>query len=216
MSCRSTHWASSSRERAGGITDPPSACRGVEDRRESFDRPGEALFGMWVGGQLVAVCGLNVDPYGGDHRIGRVRHLYVQSACRRLGVGRDLVTQAIGAARGHFDTLRLRTANPAAARLYEALGFRSTERTVADSTHVMELENAVSSPDTDKVFAGSIPKLYEDVPRSADLPAVCCGPGEPGARDLLLACSRLPPARVLSLDICHPCCRKASPSSPRI
>ena len=58
-----------------------------------FDRPGEALFAAWVDGQLVAVCGLNVDPYSAEDRVGRVRHLYVLSAFRRLGVGRQLVVR---------------------------------------------------------------------------------------------------------------------------
>lgn len=103
-----------------------------------FDRPGEALFGAWLGGRLVGVCGLNLDPYAAEAGVGRVRHLYVLSAFRRLGVGRYLVAEVVGAARGHFDTLRLRTANPAAARLYETLGLRACAG-VADCTHVMEL-----------------------------------------------------------------------------
>ena len=53
-----------------------------------FDRPGEALFGARGAGRLLGVCGLNVDPYAGDDRVGRVRHLYVQSTSRRQGVGR--------------------------------------------------------------------------------------------------------------------------------
>jgi len=101
-----------------------------------FDRPGEALLGARVGGRLVGVCGLNVDPYARDPRVGRVRHLYVLSAYRRSGVGRRLVAGIIEAARGRFDRLRLRTMNPEAARLYERTGFRrSTD--VADCTHVM-------------------------------------------------------------------------------
>jgi GNAT superfamily N-acetyltransferase len=55
-----------------------------------FDRPGEVLLGAWLDGQLVGVCGLNVDPYAAQERVGRVRHLYVLSALRRLGVGRRL------------------------------------------------------------------------------------------------------------------------------
>jgi GNAT superfamily N-acetyltransferase len=106
-----------------------------------FDRPGEALFGASVGGRLVGVCGLNVDPYAAEARVGRVRHLYVLSASRRLGVGRYLVAAVIEAARGRFDTLRLRTANPAAARLYETLGFRACGE-VAHCTHVMDLAPA--------------------------------------------------------------------------
>jgi GNAT superfamily N-acetyltransferase len=88
-----------------------------------FDHPGEALFAVWVDGQLVGVCGLNVNPYAAQERIGRVRHLYVLSAFRRLGVGRHLVTQVIETARGRFDILRLRTMNPAAAQFYEASAF---------------------------------------------------------------------------------------------
>ena len=94
------------------------------DGSNRFDRPGEALFGAWVGGRLVGVCGLNVDPYAGDDRVGRVRHLYVLRDCRRLGAGRELVEQVLAAARGRFGVLRLSTNNPAAARLYEGLGFR--------------------------------------------------------------------------------------------
>jgi GNAT superfamily N-acetyltransferase len=103
-----------------------------------FDRPGEALFGGWARGRLVGVCGLNVDPYARDERVGRVRHLYVLSAFRRLGVGRQLVTHVIESARRRFDHLRLRTDNPAAARLYESLGFRPRDWP-GDSTHAVEL-----------------------------------------------------------------------------
>ena len=71
-------------------------------------------------------------------RVGRVRHLYVLSAYRRLGVGRQLVGGVIEAARGRFDILRLRTQNPAAARLYEQLGFSRCAGAL-DCTHLMEL-----------------------------------------------------------------------------
>src|SRR5712692_11944046 len=68
-----------------------------------FDRPGEVLFGARIGGRLVGLCGLNVDPYAADERVGRVRHLYVLSAFRRLGVGQRLVAEVVEAARGRFD-----------------------------------------------------------------------------------------------------------------
>ena len=93
-------------------------------RTNRFDRPGEALFGAWIGEQLVGVCGLNVDPYATAQQVGRVRRLYVLTAFRRLGVGRRLVIEVIAAAGGRFDRLRLRTFNPAAAGLYETMGFR--------------------------------------------------------------------------------------------
>jgi GNAT superfamily N-acetyltransferase len=103
-----------------------------------FDRPGEALFAAWMNGRLIGACGLNVDPHTPARGVGRVRHLYVLADCRRSGIGRRLVEQVLGAARGRFDRLRLSTQNPAAAQLYERLGF---ERRLgaADHTHLMEL-----------------------------------------------------------------------------
>ena len=103
-----------------------------------FDRPGAALFAALVDGRLIGVCGLNVDPYTAAPRVGRVRHLYVLSADRRLGVGRQLVQEVIAAARGPFETLRLRTQNPEAARLYERMGFLPSTA-VPDCSHLMEL-----------------------------------------------------------------------------
>ena len=103
-----------------------------------FDRSGEAVFGAWVDRRLVGVCGLNVDPYAGNERVGRVRHLYVMSPFRRNGVGRQLVVRVIQAAHGPFDDLRLRTNDRGAARLYESVGFRSCIG-AADHTHVVSL-----------------------------------------------------------------------------
>jgi ribosomal protein S18 acetylase RimI-like enzyme len=88
-----------------------------------FDHAGEVLFAARVGARLVGVCGLNVDPYAGEGTVGRVRHLYVLSAYRRLGIGQRLVGHVIDAAQGRFARLHLRTTNPAAARLYERLRF---------------------------------------------------------------------------------------------
>jgi GNAT superfamily N-acetyltransferase len=105
-----------------------------------FDRPGEALFAARIDGRLVGVCGLNVDPYSADPRLGRVRHLYVLSAYRRRGIGRQLVAEVIAAARGRFDHLRLSTGNPVAARFYESLAFRSAQ--AAHCTHVLDLSVA--------------------------------------------------------------------------
>ena len=108
------------------------------DGTNRFDRPGEALFAASVSGQLVGVCGLNVDPHAGNDRVGRVRHLYVLRPLRRLGVGRQLVARVIDSAGDRFDSLRLRTNNEAAARLYVAMGFR-TSVGACEFTHVLDL-----------------------------------------------------------------------------
>ena len=104
-----------------------------------FDRPGEALFVARVGDDVVGVCGLSVDPYAGDPKVGRVRHLYVLVPHRRSGVGEQLVADVLEAARGRFERLHLRTTNPTAARLYERLGFRRT-LDARDRTHVLDVD----------------------------------------------------------------------------
>jgi GNAT superfamily N-acetyltransferase len=103
-----------------------------------FDRPGEALFAAVSGPRVVGVCGLNVDPYAGESGVGRVRRLYVLSACRRQGVGRLLLRAVVAAARGHFRLLRLRAEGEAAGWFYEALGFQACAE-VADCTHALEV-----------------------------------------------------------------------------
>ncbi len=107
-----------------------------------FDKPGEALVAARLDGQVVGVCGLNVDPYTADRRVGRVRHLYVMEAYRRLGIGRRLLADVVAAARGPFDLLRLRAANPEAARFYEAIGFAPCPGE-ADSTHALDLRGTL-------------------------------------------------------------------------
>lgn len=88
-----------------------------------FDGAGEVLLGGWMGDALVAIGGINIDPYAGDSRVGRLRHLYVGAAHRRHGVGRKMVAALVRAAAPHFDELHLRTDTDAAARFYERLGF---------------------------------------------------------------------------------------------
>ena len=110
-----------------------------------FDRPGEILFGASIDRRLVGVCGLNIDPYAGDERVGRLRHLYVLSAFRRMGVGRQLVERVMKAAHGRFDDVRLRTNDAAAARLYEKLGFAATS--VEATTRTSRISHPSSAVD---------------------------------------------------------------------
>src|SRR5262245_38383084 len=78
-----------------------------EDGTNRFARPGEILLTARRAGRLVGICGLNVDPYVSDARIGRVRRLYVEVNERRRGVGKALVSAIIAEARRSFDLLRL-------------------------------------------------------------------------------------------------------------
>jgi GNAT superfamily N-acetyltransferase len=103
-----------------------------------FDKPGEAIFGAWTAGTLIGVCGLNIDPYIEDVRVGRVRHLYVLYDFRRVGVGRRLVEAVVAAAKGWFTSLRLRTESVEAADCYEQLGFQRRSE-MPNCTHIREL-----------------------------------------------------------------------------
>lgn len=93
------------------------------DGSNRFERPGESLYVAGLEGEIVGVCGLNVDPYLEEARTGRVRRLYVAVAHRRRAVGSLLVARIVADAWQAFDVLRLRTRNPVAAAFYESHGF---------------------------------------------------------------------------------------------
>ena len=100
-----------------------------------FDQPGERLLGAWHGAHLVGVGGLNRDPYAADDGIGRLRHVYVLAAHRRLGIGAVLVRALLRGAEGHFRVVRLRAASAEAAAFYRRLGFQ--ENAEPNTTHLI-------------------------------------------------------------------------------
>ncbi len=88
-----------------------------------FTRPGEVFLGALRAANLVAVGGLNHDPYANQDGIGRLRHLYVVKSARGSGVGSALVRELLARAEGVFHSVRLRTETPEAADFYVRLGF---------------------------------------------------------------------------------------------
>jgi len=103
--------------------------------KNRFDAQGEALCGYLDQGLLIAVGGLNCDPFAGRPDMGRIRRVYVRPAWRDKGIGRALVTALVDEARSHFSCVRLRAENAGAARLYESLGF--TPIASLDATHIL-------------------------------------------------------------------------------
>src|ERR1700721_344949 len=67
-----------------------------------FDAPGEVLCGHLENGLLVAVGGLNCDPFAGRPDMGRLRRVYVRPAWRNKGIGRALMTALIDKPGAHF------------------------------------------------------------------------------------------------------------------
>lgn len=96
-----------------------------------FSRAGEILYGAFDADKLVAVGGLNCDPYQTDDDIGRLRRFYVVPSYRRTGVGSAMVARVLAAASGKFFKVRLLTNNLEAWSFYESCGFQSV-----DSNHV--------------------------------------------------------------------------------
>ncbi len=110
------------------------------DGRNRFDRAGELLLAAVDAERLLAVGGLNQDPYAKRPRIGRLRHLYVRACARRLGIASLLVDDLLNHAAAHFEVVRLRTDNPAAAAFYLKKGFRAVREEHA--THLLRLSGS--------------------------------------------------------------------------
>lgn len=91
--------------------------------KNRFSAPGEKLLGAFVAGQLVGVCGLNIDPFSPQPRAGRIRHLYISDAFRRQNIGQQLLVAVITHSGTWFDFLNTH-APPSAWPFYESLGFR--------------------------------------------------------------------------------------------
>lgn len=104
------------------------------NRRNRFDKAGEALFIVRNGETLAGIGGLNIDPYAGDSTVGRVRHVYVPAAQRRRGAGRALLMAIMSAAFESFAELRLRTNTAEGALFYQSLGF--SPAVINSATHV--------------------------------------------------------------------------------
>ena len=103
-----------------------------------FDAPGERLLGAFLDDRLVAIGGLNIDPYADEAGTARLRHVYVLKAERRRGLARMLVRRLLDDAReAGFSQVRLLTDTVAGARFYESLGFSSLRS--PHGSHVMPL-----------------------------------------------------------------------------
>ena len=98
----------------------------IEDHRDgsnTFSKRGESLWVSEQDARILAVGGINVDPYFDLPSLGRIRHLYVHPEFRRRGIGRQLIQVIEGSGSEYFETFQLFTAGVAASRFYEALGY---------------------------------------------------------------------------------------------
>ena len=101
-------------------------------RRNTFSGAGEALFAGFHGARLVAIGGVNIDPFEPTERVARVRRLYVDPGYRRCAAGTALMRAIETHARASgFRRIQLRTRSERADAFYVALGY---ERTASNDT----------------------------------------------------------------------------------
>lgn len=108
-----------------------------------FRAPGERLYGCLDQSSLIAIGGLNQDPFADRPDIGRIRRVYVRPAWRNRGIGNALIRTLVEDASANFTALRLRTDNPSAGRLYERIGF--SRISTSEATHILVLNRAERS-----------------------------------------------------------------------
>lgn len=102
-----------------------------------FLENGEALFGLFDSGVLIAVGGINRQ----DHLTGRLRRFYVMPSHRRRGLGRLLLHHILNHAAPYFRSVVLRTNTDSADRFYRACGFIRIHGST-DPTHRLDLTEA--------------------------------------------------------------------------
>ncbi|WP_419893826.1 GNAT family N-acetyltransferase [Oceanobacillus kimchii] len=103
----------------------------------AFNNFGEGLFAVFnEEGVIIAIGGLNKDPYSNEKSIGRLRRFYVSKEYRRKGVGSLLVNKIIDEAKKYYEILVLHTDTGQADKFYTSLGF-SKENLYPNSSHYM-------------------------------------------------------------------------------
>lgn len=110
-----------------------------EDGSNTFNQDGEALYGAWDGtDNLVAIGGINRNPYTDNKDEARLRRFYTLGEARRKGVGSQLLSELVNHAKGTFNKVTCRTESAKADKFYRANGFEETHDT-PDTTHVLKL-----------------------------------------------------------------------------
>ncbi|HEO8418491.1 Predicted acetyltransferase [Mycobacteroides abscessus subsp. abscessus] len=106
----------------------------------TFNHFGEILFGVFDEADvLIAIGGLNQDPFSRDQSIGRLRRVYVRKEFRREGIGGLLVKKIMVEARNYYKILVLHTDTEQADNFYISIGF-SKSNLYSNASHYIELK----------------------------------------------------------------------------
>lgn len=112
-----------------------------KDGSNTFEHSGEGIFGVFNEvGILVAIGGLNKDPFSNRKYIGRLRRFYVSKEYRKNGIGTLLVKRIIDEAKKYYKILVLHTDTEQADKFYSSVGF-SKGNLYPYSSHFMKFSN---------------------------------------------------------------------------
>ncbi|WBX82318.1 GNAT family N-acetyltransferase [Virgibacillus salarius] len=107
----------------------------------TFTNFGEGLFGVFdEGGILIAIGGLNNDPFSNEQSIGRLRRFYVSKSYRRNGIGSLLLKKIILEAKQYYQILVLHTDTEQGDKFYVSFGFLRGNL-YPNSSHYIILKN---------------------------------------------------------------------------
>ncbi|MBM7703724.1 GNAT family N-acetyltransferase [Metabacillus iocasae] len=92
-----------------------------------FTNRGEALFGVYDEEErLIALGGINRNPYSKEEKVGRLRQFYVMKSYRRQRIGTELVQTIMDYAQNYYSTIVLSTDSREGDLFYRSLGFERT------------------------------------------------------------------------------------------
>lgn len=92
-----------------------------------FNKRNEQLYQVRIEGQIVAIGGINNNPYEEKGKTGRIRHVYILPEYRRKGIGRTLILHLLKMMQGKYERITLRTDTKDASIFYESLGFEKVK-----------------------------------------------------------------------------------------
>ncbi|WP_019415677.1 N-acetyltransferase [Paenisporosarcina sp. TG20] len=110
-----------------------------EDGTNTFNKNGEALYGVWAEpDKLVAIGGINQNPFKDNMDEARLKRFYTLGDARRQGVGSQLLNELVNHAKDNFKRISCRTESAKADAFYRANGFEETHD-FPHTTHVINL-----------------------------------------------------------------------------
>ncbi|MGE0047292.1 MAG: GNAT family N-acetyltransferase [Hyphomonadaceae bacterium] len=113
-----------------------------ESGAQRFDKPGEALFAVFMEGEVAGIGGVTREPNEPDGAVLRARRLYVRPAYRKLGVGRAIAGAIVQEAFDEAPALYVNVSaggsdSQAASVFWERMGFERVDGVAGISHRLM-------------------------------------------------------------------------------